>query len=810
MKIIQLLLLVCITIFAQAQDSKELPKRTFQAKRTSESIKIDGKAEEAAWAEATILTDFTQWQGAEVGAPSIAKTEVKVLYSDAAVYIFARSYDKRTDVRKELSERDGIGNADFFGVLLDPFMSEIEAFEFIVTAAGTQFDAKIATFGEDNNWDAVWNSKVVVEEDSWAVEIEIPFSAIRFPSTDVQSWGVNVFRSIQRTKEKSSWNKVDPNINGFVNQAGIMQNIKSINAPLRLSATPFISLGVQTGPDGNQYAYGGGGDIKLGLNNAFTLDLTVIPDFSQTRSDAQVLNISPFEVFYSERRPFFTEGTELFEKGDIIYTRRIGSSPLNGYKAYSTGKKIKKNPTKSQLINAIKVSGRTDKKLGIGFLNAVEARTFTSFEDDTKIETNPLTNYNILVFDQQLKNNSSVAIINSNVFREGHDYDANVTAIDYSLNTKDQKWNTDGVAAISQIILPNEENTIGHKLKLSAGKQSGKLTYDVNYAEVSDTYNPNDFGFQRRNNSREIYIRGNYRERKPKNLRSYNLRLSTGTEYLYDPNEFVEYWINFNGRLTTKKFLSLGIGGFIRPFLGQDFYEPRSPGRFYTTRKVLNIWAFGSTDYNQKFALDIQTSQGATDEDTRRGNVDLGLRYRFSDKLTSRINLDYNWNKRMRSYIWKDNNALGYDALNPSDVILGKRNRNTLISSLSIDYKINTNMTCSFYGRNYWTQLETIDYFLLELDGSLSTTPYKGIDENKVPLHDQTFDFFSIDFVYRWHFSPGSDLYLTWKNFAIGNTDALFSLGETINETFVGDKNNAISLKVLYYLDYNQLKRKKS
>lgn len=155
MKFIKVLLLLCLCFFAQGQDTDEKAKKTFSAKRTNESIRIDGKDLESDWNKAPILTDFTQWQGASVGSPSIAKTEVKILYSNAAIYVFARNYDNRADVRKELSERDGIGNAGFFGLLLDPFLSEIEAFEFIVTAAGTQFDAKISTFGEDNNWDAV-------------------------------------------------------------------------------------------------------------------------------------------------------------------------------------------------------------------------------------------------------------------------------------------------------------------------------------------------------------------------------------------------------------------------------------------------------------------------------------------------------------------------------------------------------------------------------------------------------------------------------------------------------------------------------
>jgi len=147
-------------LFAQAQDTK----RQFDAVKITSSIHVDGIADDDAWTKATILTDFIQWEG-DVGDPASLKTEAKVLYSNKAIYIFAKSYDKRENIRRELAERDDIGNADFFGVILDPFLSGIDAFEFIVSAAGTQFDAKVSQNGEDSDWDAVWDSAVKIDDD---------------------------------------------------------------------------------------------------------------------------------------------------------------------------------------------------------------------------------------------------------------------------------------------------------------------------------------------------------------------------------------------------------------------------------------------------------------------------------------------------------------------------------------------------------------------------------------------------------------------------------------------------------------------
>ncbi len=796
------------TFFAQAQEKAQPVHKEFDAVKIHAPIHVDGVGDEPAWSKATVLTGFTQWDG-DVGKPATSPTEVRVLYSNKAVYILAKNYDQSSDIRKELSERDGIGNADFFGFFFDPFLSEIEGTEFIVSAAGTQFDAKLNQNGEDDSWDAVWDSAVKINEDSWSVEIEIPYSAIRFPSKDVQTWGINFFRRIQRLQEKSSWNPIDPDANGFVNQAGLMVGIQGIDAPIRLSATPFLTAGIRTSKNGTSYSYGGGGDVKLGLSNAFTLDMTIIPDFSQTRSDEAVLNISPFETYYSERRPFFTEGTELFDKANIIYTRRIGGQPFNYWDAVLSGQSLAKNPDRSQLINATKISGRTDKKLGLGFLNAVEARTFAETESGEKILTNPLTNYNVMVLDQQLKNNSSIAIINSNVFREGATADANVTGLDFDLNTKSRKWGVGGTAAVSQILRSDAPNKVGHKLDINTGKRTGKVNYWVEYEEVSNNYDQRDFGYQQGNNTRELSVGASFRQNKPtKYLRNYSMYFNSGYERRYKPNQLTELWSNFNFNMTTKKLFYQGFGIFFRPIRGRDYYEPRREGRFYATSRVFNFWYYFSTNQNKKLAIHAQTSRSRREhKDENGGNVRLDVRYRISDKLSTSVSGNYNWVNHFDGFIYAQAQSLGYESLAADDILLGLRNRKTFAPSWSVSFKLNTKMTFSFYARDYWTQLNTVGYHRLKLDGSLESTPYLGKDEDGEPLHNQTFNAFNIDFVYRWHFSPGSDLYLTWKSNAGTNTDDLSHFGQTFSNTFKEEGNHSVTLKVLYYLDYNSLRR---
>jgi len=217
---------------------------------------------------------------------------------------------------------------------------------------------------------------------------------------------------------------------------------------MRLQLSPYLSTYqnhdglVLPGTSKNTTTVNGGMDIKYGLNQAFTLDMTLIPDFGQVQSDKITLNLTPFEQKFSENRAFFTEGTELFNKGGLFYSRRIGGEPIHRYDFnVNSNEKVNRNPSQSKLYNATKISGRTQNGLGIGMLNAVTRPQFAEIEnlnnkEIRKVETNPLTNYNVLVFDQTLKHNSSISFINTSTLRSGKDRDANVSALLFDFNDK--------------------------------------------------------------------------------------------------------------------------------------------------------------------------------------------------------------------------------------------------------------------------------------------------------------------------------------------------------------------------------------
>ncbi|MEP7320128.1 MAG: DUF5916 domain-containing protein, partial [Panacibacter sp.] len=315
--------------------------KSLKAVKADHAPKLDGKLDDAAWQNIPFASDFII-NFPDFGKPASQPAEIKVVYDDEAIYIGAYLHDDPKLIRKQLTERDKeeFKDADNFGVAFDTYRDKQNAFSFIVTSSNVQSDIRISSTiiqsedggngGFDYNWDAVWDSRTSIVADGWIVEMKIPFSAIRFSKLDVQDWGLNFSRYIRRLGEKSYWNPINPKEDGFVNQFGDLTGLQNLTPPLRLSFLPYISTGYRTVPTNegkiNNFLHSGGMDVKYGINESFTLDVTLIPDFGQVQSDNVILNLTPFEQQFNENRPFFTEGTELFNKAGIFYSRRVGGT----------------------------------------------------------------------------------------------------------------------------------------------------------------------------------------------------------------------------------------------------------------------------------------------------------------------------------------------------------------------------------------------------------------------------------------------------------------------------------------------------
>jgi len=307
-------MLDCVVVFSQA--------RAIQATKVHQPPVIDGKLEDEGWKLSPVASNFIQ-NFPTYGSPASQRTEVRVLYDNDAMYVGAYLYDDPSLIRKQITARDEEQqkDLDFFSVFIDTYSDQQNGFQFLVTSSNVQTDARIApnqtlSIGEygDKTWDAVWDSKVSTVADGWIVEIKIPYISLRFSRKSVQDWGIQFLRSVRRNNEFTFWNPVDPNVNGFVNQFGVLKELTDIKPPLRLSLFPYVSSGLRSTPepDGtyhDEVLASGGMDVKYGINESFTLDATLIPDFGQVVSDNVVNNLTPYEVKFDEFRPFFTEGT---------------------------------------------------------------------------------------------------------------------------------------------------------------------------------------------------------------------------------------------------------------------------------------------------------------------------------------------------------------------------------------------------------------------------------------------------------------------------------------------------------------------
>ncbi|NDC41126.1 MAG: hypothetical protein EBZ77_06180 [Chitinophagia bacterium] len=776
--------------------------RSTPAVRTHSNIAIDGKLTEPSWDSCLAASNFTIYTP-NPGAPSSQRTDVRILYDNNFVYIGALMHDTHADsILHQLTSRDDYeyANTDAFTVVFDTYNDHQNGFAFAVTAAGVQADAKVRFDGYDYSWNAAWYSKAVRHDSGWTVEMKIPYSALRFPPTGVQLWGTNFLRTIRRIREKSSWNIIKPDVTNALGQAGVLNGIKDIKSPVRLALLPYLSAYAEDYDHSRSQTLNGGLDIKYGLNESFTLDMTLVPDFGQTLYDNKVLNLSPVEVRYDERRYFFTEGVDLFNKNDLFYSRRVGGTPVNlgtAFRSCGPNEIVEKNPATSRLYNATKVSGRNSNNLGIGFFNALSEATYATLRDtisgkERQIQTAPLTNYNVLVLDQALRNNSYITFVNTNVWRKENSYNANVSALITHFATKSNSYALDASADRSERTIPGQDKA-GYRYFVQLAKIKGNYTAGINANTITDRFNPNDLGYLTRNNISYYSAYQRYNIYQPFSIfNNFNNTLAVNYNRVYHPNVFQSLTFSANHNFTLRSFHTAGIFYDVTPVTTNDYFEPRTPGRFYLLPSSYDAGAFISTDYRKKFAFDCEYNITKYNIARRHSAFySFSPRYRFSDKLL--VVLSGQANNQFGDVGFVDNVH--------GDIYLGTRNLCTTTSTLTAKYIFNNKMALTINGRHYWSKATYSKYSLLSQDGHLLETTY-NTDHN---INFNTFDIFT-GFV--WQFRPGSEMSVVYKNSIVSAGSYIYqSYFDNINNTLQAPQSNSISIKVIYYLDYQSFRK---
>ena len=804
--LVLILFIVCSPIFAQ---------KKLEAKHIDEKISIDGELKENAWSNVKYSNSFTQVKPYP-GKPATRDTKVAICYDHEAIYFAAICYDQKDSISKVLSLRDDYNaNLDAFGIFLDTYNDDQNGFGFGVTSKGVQLDFKIASTEFNDQLNLVWNSVVKITDTAWIAEIKIPFSAIRFPKKQIQDWGINFTRQISRYREESTWSPVNPDLENYLLEAGDVVGIENIDPPLRLALMPYVSSYLNhSKADGTTTSLNGGMDIKYGINEALTLDVTLVPDFGQVVFDQQVLNISPFEIQFNENRQFFTEGTELFTKAGLFYSRRIGvQAPQSVLQTLLNDDEYLSNlASATQLYNASKVSGRLKNGLGVGVFNGITAPQYATAvnkitKEEREIMASPLTNYNVLVFDQNLKNNSSVTFTNTNVWRAGSFYDANVSGFNFNINTKDNKFNFNGKTSLSAKL--NKVSTeLGYNYNLNFNKQRGAFIYGVGYLEESDTYDPNDLGFNAMNNRRNIELSSAYRIFNPKwtKLTRVIFSGSVSMSRLYNPNVYTGSYWDGNFVVVSSKFNAAGVrlNGAFTDY--RDYFEPRTWGRVFNYPSWQTIGGWVSSNYQKKVALDAGMNYSyISSANWKEYDYYIKPRFRLSDHIFITPEWTQNFQLNSQGYAV----PFGIPADTTSEIVFGTRNRIDITSAINLDYNITNRMGMTFRLRHYRSAINYLSFLKLNSDGSVSElNNYSGLDDNGNSAYNINFNAFTIDLVYRWVFLPGSEINVVWKNSIFTSDDKVAeNYFYNLRSTFNNGPTNSVSVKVIYWLDYDSIKK---
>lgn len=802
---------VCFLLFffglaqTTAQESptpKEINKKILNAQRITERPKIDGDLTDAVWQNIPPSGGFNMYEPGNEGViPPEYQSEVKLAYDDKAVYIAAYMYDPNPEkILQQFSQRDDVfAQADRLAVAINTYNDGINETRFYVTSAGAIGDSRVSRNNQDFGFNVVFSCQISYDEKGWYAEFEIPYNALRFPEKEVQNWSINFYRELKNKNETHTWSFINNSIGNETQYNGNVVGIKDIDPPVRLTLFPFAQGVVTKFGDETESNLTAGLDIKYGLSDSFTLDATLIPDFGQAAFDEVTLNLGPFEQTFGENRQFFSEGTELFNKGGIFFSRRIGNEPTGSFELADQEKELAR-PNRVKLLNAIKVSGRTENNLGIGVLNTITGETKAMIQDTVtgtirEVVVEPVANYNVAVLDQQFNDNSSISLINTNVTRDGSFRDANVSAFAFDVADRGNRFRTSGRAIVSNV---NESDGFktGFRSEIDIFRIKGNFRYRVGHDFANKTFDINDLGVNFTNNYNNFTANVSYEIFEPTSVfNRFRFSLSTRHRRLYKPSVQTRNSFDFDTFFFTIERLAFGVNGSYNTE-NDDYFEPRVDGKFVTFPANFGGRAFLSSDFRKKFAYDIGVGARRSFEDPRRSYFfDFSPRYRFSNKFAMILSTELSIN----------NDIFGYIDSIDDDVFLGQRNVNSIENTITASYNFDPFKAINLRFRNFWSTADYKDniFFILNDDGTKDLFDY-DISENDP---NTNFNIWNLDVSFRWRFAPGSEASLLYRN-QIFNVTEMAQLGysESLQNLFTQDQQHTVSLRLTYFIDYNNVK----
>lgn len=785
--------------------------RVYYATRIEKRPKIDGKLNESCWESGIWSGGFTQ-QIPNQGKQPSQQTEIKLLYDDNNLYVGFKCFDKGPgNIRPILSRRDEMAG-DIAGIAIDSYNDKQTAYEFNVSAAGQKIDlVHLGAYNWDFNWDAVWDGKALVNDSIWTSEIQIPFSQLRFAPGDQQVWGIHIWRWIDRYNEESQWKLIPIDAPAMVYLFGELRGIEGIKPKTNYEFLPYVNTRFSPNTDlENKTTYGVGLNGKVGLNSGFTLDYAINPDFGQVESDPAVLNLTSYEVFNEEKRPFFLEGNTIldFSIDDdmLFYSRRIGHAPsyfpdLNDNQTISISDNV-------PIISALKLTGKTKDGLSVGVVQSLTAKenaTIYGNGSNSKVTVEPFTSFMVGRIKQDFdKGNTILGGMLTSTLRDINDThlqklsnSALSGGIDFQHNWKNKKYFVDFKGFFSNIngdttaikvlqtspvhyyqrtdaghIEYDSERTSmsGWGGSLQGGKRSGKLRVVGTLNWRSPGVDLNDVGYLYQADVIKEIVNVTYKVSQPKGIiRSY-----------YVEAEQEHDW-SFGGETTLDRFKLHGYTQFKN--LWSVHLNLKANLNFFDTRELRGGPKLFKDNCLQDYELFIQSNQ------VKDLFVGFGPRFKFfSDDIskTTYFTALVRWQLSDRFSITSrtifDNTTDHHEYIRNTKYIVGTIDRNTISSTLRFEYFISPEISLQYYGNPYasngkfenFRKVADADNKALNLrynnlQSTLQPDNYYQLAKNGVPVSriknpDFNYHEFSSNMVGRWEFRPGSTLYLVWTN----------------------------------------------
>jgi hypothetical protein len=843
------------------------------AVRSSSAPRIDGRQDDAVWTLAQPLTRFTQRQPLD-GQAATESTSVRLAYDDYAIYVFARMYDSEpARIASRLARRDGDAQSDMFEVAIDSYHDQRTAFGFSVTPLGVKGDAVYSNdvYTGDDSWDAVWD--VATQRDSlgWTAEFRIPLSQLRFPNAATQIWGVNFLRLVHRKAEISAWSWWAQTDEGFASYFGHAFGIASLPQPQRLEFLPYITGSEErlaSGSPGNPFNDGSrevgraGLDLKYGLASNLTLNATVNPDFGQVEADPAEVNLTAYETYFSERRPFFVEGADIFSGGNqqYLYSRRIGRAPQASAE-YRGGPAFTDEPTSTSILGAAKLSGRTAGGWSVGLIEAVTAREYAAVDSAGirfRDEVEPLTNYAVVRAKRDFRGGAStIGLIGTAVNRRiddarldflrssayaggvdlshrfsrnrfrvtaslGYSYIGGDTAAIRRAQTSSARY-FDRPDASYVDLDPTRTSLMGWTGALGFARLQGNYTYSVSAGATSPGFEINDVGYQTRADRVTLSASGTRRWTTPGRVfRSANVSLQTETEW------------NF-GQVRAGTFLGVSVGGQFLNYWNANVnlaLQPRSAddgltrgGPLGITPASYNLSLSAKTDSRKPWSIMLDGCFGRTEAGGWNRGVLTEIELRPTPSVSLSATGHYYTERSTRQYLAWQTDPVATATFGRQYVFADMEQRNldvtarlnvTLSPTLSLQLYAQPFVFIAGYERfkelaaartsNYTVYGEAPGSVLLD---STRTAGYYLADADgagpraAVRISDPDFSARSLrgNAVVRWEYRPGSTLFFVWTNSCEAyGADATFKIGNNLTHLCEGRSNNVIAVKMNYWL----------